>query len=145
MPLRCKVFARLNNCANGDEADVSFVQTQKTQSHYYLVNNINLNHFENIRDIMKRFYMHASVSTASILIARIFLKTDNKSLAIQLCIQHIILSDVTSIHEVGLRVRAVFHKTVRVCHVYCNFKLGLTCRITVIIGTLKDGSLLINT
>ena len=29
MPLRCKVFARLNNCANGDEADVSFVQTQK--------------------------------------------------------------------------------------------------------------------
>ena len=26
MPLRCKVFARLNNCANGDEADVSFVQ-----------------------------------------------------------------------------------------------------------------------
>ena len=44
-----------------------------------------------------------------------------------------------------LRVRAVFHKTVRVCHVYCNFKLGFTCRITVIFGTLKDGSLLINT
>ena len=44
-----------------------------------------------------------------------------------------------------LRVRAFFHKTVRVCHVYCNFKLGFTCRITVIFGTLKDGSLLINT
>ena len=40
---------------------------------------------------------------------------------------------------------AVFHKTVRVCHVYCNFKLGFTCRITVIFGTLKDRSLLINT
>ena len=44
-----------------------------------------------------------------------------------------------------LRVRAVFHKTARVCHVYCNFKIGFTCRITVIFGTLKDGSLLINT
>ena len=43
-----------------------------------------------------------------------------------------------------LRVRAVFHKTVRVCHVYCNFKIGFTCRIIVIFGTLKDGSLLIN-
>ena len=40
-----------------------------------------------------------------------------------------------------LRVRAVFHKTVRVWHVYSNFKLGFTCRITVIFGTLKDGSL----
>ena len=44
-----------------------------------------------------------------------------------------------------LRVRAVFHKTARVCHVYCNFKIGFTCRIAVIFGTLKDGSLLINT
>ena len=44
-----------------------------------------------------------------------------------------------------LRVRTFFHKTVRVCHVYCNFKIGFTCRITVIFGTLKDGSLLINT
>ena len=44
-----------------------------------------------------------------------------------------------------LRVRAVFHKTVRVCHVYCNFKIGFTWRITVIFGTLEDGSLLINT
>ena len=44
-----------------------------------------------------------------------------------------------------LRVRAVFHKTVRVCHVYSNFKLGFTCRITVSFRTLKDGSLLINT
>ena len=40
----------------------------------------------------------------------------------------------------SLRVRAV-----RVCHVYCNFKIGFKCRITVIFGTLKDGSLLINT
>ena len=45
----------------------------------------------------------------------------------------------------SLRVRAFFHKTVRVCHVYCNFKIGFTCWITVIFGTLKDGSLLINT
>ena len=44
-----------------------------------------------------------------------------------------------------LRVRAYFHKTVRVCHVYCNFQIGFTCRITVIFGTLKDGSLLVNT
>ena len=44
----------------------------------------------------------------------------------------------------NLRVRAVFHKTVRVCHVYCNFKLGFTCWITVIFEKLKDGSLLIN-
>ena len=29
VPLRCKVFARLNNCANCDEADALFVQTQK--------------------------------------------------------------------------------------------------------------------
>ena len=45
----------------------------------------------------------------------------------------------------GLRVRAFFHKTVRVCHVYCNFRIDCTCRITVISGTLKDGGLLINT
>ena len=44
-----------------------------------------------------------------------------------------------------LRVRAFFHMTVRVCHVYCNFKIGFTCRITLIFGTLKDGSLLIDT
>ena len=46
---------------------------------------------------------------------------------------------------IRLRIRAVFHKTVQECHVYCNFKLGFMCRITVIFGTLKDGSLLINT
>ena len=46
---------------------------------------------------------------------------------------------------IALRVRAVFHKTGRVCHVYCNFKLGFTCRITLVCGTLKDGSLFINT
>ena len=44
-----------------------------------------------------------------------------------------------------LRVRAFFHKTVRGCHVYCNFKIGFTCRINVNFGTLKNGSLLINT
>ena len=52
---------------------------------------------------------------------------------------------VEAFNLIRLRVRAVFHKTVRVCHVYCNFKLGFTCWITVIFGTLKDGSLLINT
>ena len=45
----------------------------------------------------------------------------------------------------NLRVRAFFDKTVRVCHVYSSFKIGFTCRITVIFGTLKDGSLLLNT
>ena len=49
------------------------------------------------------------------------------------------------IKMLDLRVRAVFHKTVRVWHVYNNFKIGFTCRITVIFGTLKIGSLLINT
>ena len=52
---------------------------------------------------------------------------------------------VGKVHVSTLRVRAFFHKTVRVCHVYCNFKIGFTCRITVILGTLKDGSLLIST
>ena len=52
---------------------------------------------------------------------------------------------MSKIQSCILRVRAVFHKTVLVCYVYCNFKLGFTCRITVIFGTLKDGSLLINT
>ena len=45
----------------------------------------------------------------------------------------------------ALRVQAVFHKTVRVYHVYCNLKIGFMCRITVIFLTLKDGSLLMNT
>ena len=55
-------------------------------------------------------------------------------------------SDKVSFWYVSLlRVRAVFHKTVRVCHVYCNFKIGFTCRITGIFRTLKDGSLIINT
>ena len=50
-----------------------------------------------------------------------------------------------SVKGSDLRVRAVFHKTVRVCHIYCNFEIGSTCRITIVFGTLKDGSLLINT
>ena len=56
----------------------------------------------------------------------------------------ILLLNVFS-YSLELRVRAVFHKTVRVCHVYCNFEIGFTCRITVTFGTLKDGSLLNNT
>ena len=56
-------------------------------------------------------------------------------------------SDPTCIRSsrTSLRVRAFFHKTVRGCHVNCNFKIGFTCRINVNFGTLKDGSLLINT
>ena len=54
------------------------------------------------------------------------------------------LTDFSHVY-LTLRVRAVFHKTVPVCHVYCNFKLGLTCRITVIFVILEDKSLLINT
>ena len=42
------------------------------------------------------------------------------------------------------RVWGFFHKTVRVWHVYCNFKLGYTCKITGTLGTLKDRSLLSN-
>ena len=38
LSLRCWAFAWLNDCANGDEADVTFVQTRKTQSRYYFVN-----------------------------------------------------------------------------------------------------------
>ena len=33
---------------------------------------------------------------------------------------------------------------VGVCHVYCNFKLGYTCRFIVISGTLQNGSLWTN-
>ena len=51
----------------------------------------------------------------------------------------------SSVTRSFLKVRAVFHKTVGVCRVYCNFKLGYTCRITVNFGTLKDKGLLINT
>ena len=36
MPLRCKVFARLNDCWNWDEVDLTFVQTQKSQSLYWV-------------------------------------------------------------------------------------------------------------
>ena len=43
-----------------------------------------------------------------------------------------------------LRVRTFSHKTFQVYHVYCNFILCYMCRITVIFGTLKDGSLLID-
>ena len=46
-----------------------------------------------------------------------------------------------------LGVRAFSHQTFQVYHIYhvhCNFMLGYTCRITVICGTLKDGSRLID-
>ena len=43
-----------------------------------------------------------------------------------------------------LRVRTFSNKTFRVYHVYSNFILGYICRITVIFGAMKDGSLLIN-
>ena len=43
-----------------------------------------------------------------------------------------------------LWVRAFFHKTFRVYHVYCNFILSYTCRILLIFGTPKDAYLLIN-
>ena len=56
-----------------------------------------------------------------------------------------ILEQLGSLERTNLRVRAFFHETVRVCHVYCNFKIGFTCRITVSFGTLNGGSLLINT
>ena len=35
LSLRCWAFAWLNDCANGDEADFTFVQTQQTQSLYF--------------------------------------------------------------------------------------------------------------
>ena len=37
MPLRCKVFARLNDCSNWGEVDVTFVQTRKSQSLSFLI------------------------------------------------------------------------------------------------------------
>ena len=45
MPLCCKVFARLNNCTNGDEADVSFIQTQKRK--VSIVNNSLMQIYQN--------------------------------------------------------------------------------------------------
>ena len=40
-----------------------------------------------------------------------------------------------------LRVQMFSHKTFRFFHVYCNFTLGYMCQITVIFGTLNEGSL----
>ena len=42
------------------------------------------------------------------------------------------------------RVRTFSQTTFRVYHVYCNFILCNMCGITVIVGTLKDGSLSID-
>ena len=66
------------------------------------------------------------------------------SMQLQVCIDLLLPPPGSSSCYLDLRVRAVFHKTVRVRHVYCNFKIGFTCQITVIFGTQKDGSLLIN-
>ena len=68
-------------------------------------------------------------------------KHQNRNFLKTFC-NHFVMRFVYYLH---LRVRAFFHKTVQVCHVYCNFKIGFTCRITVIFGTLKDGRLLIST
>ena len=43
-----------------------------------------------------------------------------------------------------LRLLSWVFDTNRVCHVWCNFIPGYTYRTTVIFGTLKDGSLEIN-
>ena len=51
---------------------------------------------------------------------------------------------VRQITRLRLRVQAFSHKTFRVYHVYCNFILCYMCWIMVIIGTLKDGSHLID-
>ena len=57
LSLCCWAFAWLNDCANGDEADFTYVQTQKTQSLYYLDAicilsfkhyMYNLNHYSNV-------------------------------------------------------------------------------------------------
>ena len=42
-------------------------------------------------------------------------------------------------------MQTVFYENVRVCHVYCNFSPGYTCRSTVIFGTLNERNLLTNT
>ena len=39
----------------------------------------------------------------------------------------------------SLRLRSLFDKIDWVCHVWCNFWSGYTCRTTVFFGTLKDG------
>ena len=43
-----------------------------------------------------------------------------------------------------LRLRSLFVETAWACHVWFNFLPGYTCRTTVIYGTLKDDSLLID-
>ena len=43
-----------------------------------------------------------------------------------------------------LRIRAFFHQTFQVYHVFCNLIIGCICRITVNFGTLKYESLLSN-
>ena len=44
----------------------------------------------------------------------------------------------------NLRLLSCVFNTNRVCHAWYNLKPGYTCRITVIFGTLEDGSLEIN-
>ena len=70
-----------------------------------------------------------------------------KALATPLGFSLTLLSTLVAlnIHHLLKGTSVFFLKTVRVCHVCCNFKIGFTCRITVIFGILKDESLLINT
>ena len=42
------------------------------------------------------------------------------------------------------RLRSLFFKNDWVCHGWCNFQPGYTCRTTLIFGTPKDDCLLIN-
>ena len=53
------------------------------------------------------------------------------------------VSDWVKVHWI-LRVRAFYHHTFQVYHVYHNFILGYFCRIAVNFWTLKVGSHLIN-
>ena len=54
--LRCKVFARLNDCSNWDEVDVTFVQTQKSQSLYCRTCSSNYPWLLTMDKIVNRFY-----------------------------------------------------------------------------------------
>ena len=99
-----------------------------------------------------RFDEYKSVKSAHRLRLSIRIETSTQKETLytwQKCIMVIAVTNtwfsIENIQHFFLRVRAFFHKTVRVCHVYCNFKIGFTCRITVIFGTLKDGSLLLST
>ena len=62
--LHCRAFAWLNDCANGDEAELTFVQTQKTQSLYCVHYNESTNtkhvYLVCLHHIRKKSYVFAS-------------------------------------------------------------------------------------